>query len=1407
MTNIPAKGSIAYEEFYANELDKIKYGVTIDGVYIHGWLYWHLNYWKIETDILDAKNNSIVRGLTNPTLRDNEWMIAKWLKQAEDDKKGLCVIGARRVSKSVFMSSYIGRSATIYEGSENVIVGNNKHDLGVLTSLLEKGLTKIDSYFFAPRLTDDWKKEVTLGYKDKSNKRYIHSTIFIRNTDTGSATEVVAGTTPKSLIFDEALEENSLVYTEKDCILIKDIQVGDKIYGSDGRLTTVLEKYYHKDVPTYRITLLDGRIIEASHNHIWTVKSNVSNKIEEKTTEQLLKSYIYKKFDKRYDKYGQSYTYGIPNTQPINYPKRELDIDPYYLGLWLGDGFSDSTAVCSIDDEIINYCEDYFNSLNLDSTITYDDSKKNKNYRVINSKKRSSRYNKLRDLLANRNLKNNKHIPTDYLLSSIEDRLALLQGLMDTDGSIDSQGHIEFTTSNPVLARDFKLLTRSLGISLYEDIRIPTFHHKGKKRKGKLSHRFQLYTTLKICRLPRKLINFREEVNKKANHYKNYVSIKDIQSIGNRDCYCIKVDNKDKLFLTTDFITTHNCGKSKFLDVFSAARPSFASQYGWRCVPIIVGTGGDFENGQDAEKMFNDPDGYNMVSMELPEEGNKKTCIFIPGPYALEFPKDKTTLGAYLNAPEGSELYDIPFEVTNIERSTQLILAERERLAKAKDGNTLLKYKMYYPLTSDECFLTETGNNFPVEAAKMALDLIERKPELQGTPTRLYRDVDNKILATRDDKRKFIWDYPHSPTGNLDAPIMIWEPPMKNPPLYLYIAGIDPYNTDVSVNSNSLGTCYIYKRIYDVVGGTFQQRIVASYSARPGTMKEWHENVEMLLEYYNAVAMIENAGTTFIQYLDSKNKGHMLADGFSLLTEISPNTTIKNKPKGLPPTVPVIRHCMNLFVEHCKEEVILGYDDKGEAINALGVARIPDPVLLKEIIKYQKGANVDRCFLPDQKVLSDKGFINIQDCTLDNTLFTKEGNYQKITELLCNEYSGEIFNIKCLGEPLPVKVTPNHPFYISNISKKRSGKDWNNYKNCLEDYRWVESKDLKKGDYLFIPFNSNKKDLPEDLNEEILYLIGWYLSDGNISNKRLRITFQGDQLNMAEYVKTLLEKYDKFEKTEFYVKHHITGKVFKSFSSKAGVTIYKIAEKNAYALECTSNFFNSIVNKYITVLPGGEKVLKDTLLNCSDLLPLLLGFLEGDGHQKRIEKNNTIKNCIEVSGSYHNLMYQIRHILLNNKIWCTMNYVSNKNSKYNSKSQLRIDIQDWEGINRIVENSLKFQKIIDPIKQKSLFILKEDGYWVPISKIEIVEYTGKVYNFEVEKSNTYTISNICTHNCVAFRHILAFDKYLEKNYSTVYVPNKEHKKLEVGAAPRSPFGTYTHNPFGSGKTNLFELNK
>lgn len=613
--SIPDITSVEYDAFFAEEARKIEYGVTINGLYIHGWLYWHLNHWSINIDEEDPINKMIKRRFTKPQARDNEWLIAEALQQAELEKKGLMIFGSRRLGKTEFEASYVGRSATLFKGTENVITGGNWADIDLITGKLIMGLDNLPEYFRTSRISENTRKEIELGFKTKQKKRDPWSKIMVRNFDNGNNTEAVAGTTASTFVLDE-------------------------------------------------------------------------------------------------------------------------------------------------------------------------------------------------------------------------------------------------------------------------------------------------------------------------------------------------------------------CGKFPFAQCFEAAKPSFTSFAGWRCCPILTGTSGDIKAASDAEKYFNNPEAFNFIMRELKEEGNKKVSIFISGFRRMEG-KVKTTFGDFAKTekgilvPKDSELNTIPFWNSNFEKAEAVIDKERADASKSPDPTALLKATMYYPKNTKELFLTDNGNNFPIEAINEQIAYLEANQEQQGQCVRLYRDVSNRVKVSFNTDKKPILDYPLKATADLaikDAAIIIYEMPAENPQAYLYIGGADPYNSSQTVNSESLGSFYIYKRIYEPISGTFQRRIVASYCARTPEIKQFYENIEMLLELYNAIVLPENApGNTFIQYFDLKNKGYMIADTFSLLKEISPNTTIKGAPKGLPPTVGVKKYYKQLIYDYLTEIIDFGLDNNsGERIQKLGVCRITDIGLLKELAAFNDTGNFDR---------------------------------------------------------------------------------------------------------------------------------------------------------------------------------------------------------------------------------------------------------------------------------------------------------------------------------------------------------------------------------------------------------------------------------------------------------------
>jgi hypothetical protein len=292
------------------------------------------------------------------------------------------------------------------------------------------------------------------------------------------------------------------------------------------------------------------------------------------------------------------------------------------------------------------------------------------------------------------------------------------------------------------------------------------------------------------------------------------------------------------------------------------------------------------------------------------------------------------------------------------------ITEEREQKAKDPDKTEYLKAIMYHPLTVQECFLSGSQNPFPIEAARQHLDYL-RANQITGRYIRLHRDSSNVVrhkFAEPHDRP--ISEFPTKGNTGTDAPIIIWEEPIPNAPVGLYVGGADPYNQSVSQWSDSLGTFCIFKRMTDVIGETYQDMVVASFAARPESMDKWHETVEMLMEYYNAVCFPENEAATFIQYFERKNKGHMLAQGFNIAKEINPNTkaTGGGRIYGLAATEKNIDYCMSLMIEYCKDLIQVGTNpNTKEPIMKMGVTRILDPILLEEIIKYSpEDGNYDR---------------------------------------------------------------------------------------------------------------------------------------------------------------------------------------------------------------------------------------------------------------------------------------------------------------------------------------------------------------------------------------------------------------------------------------------------------------
>jgi len=398
-------------------------------------------------------------------------------------------------------------------------------------------------------------------------------------------------------------------------------------------------------------------------------------------------------------------------------------------------------------------------------------------------------------------------------------------------------------------------------------------------------------------------------------------------------------------------------GKGSFLRGLQAAIPGFTTPFGWGCSPILTGTGGDMKKFMDAKSLMFDVDNFNFLTYNNAKDEARIHGLFISHKYRMEA-KEDSTLGAFLDLPPKSDLYNVKMLVSNEEKATEITNANLERLKKAGDRVAYLKEKMYYPQDVDDIFLNEDTNIFDIEGAKRQKSRLLSQ-ERTGVPVVLYDDGEG-VKHEFTDKLP-ISNFPLKSSDLKDAPVVIYEFPIDAPPYGLYVAGVDPYRQGKSAYSSSLGSVYIYKRMHQLTGEKYQDMFVASYCARPDKKETWEEQARLLIKYYNARTLCENDEISFIDYMISKNDSHYLERQPDWLKEIVPNTTVR-RDFGIHRSSEKIRDFLHgCLKKYTEETLVTERDDDGNVISETkGMVKIFDPVLLEEMIQYNEDGNFDR---------------------------------------------------------------------------------------------------------------------------------------------------------------------------------------------------------------------------------------------------------------------------------------------------------------------------------------------------------------------------------------------------------------------------------------------------------------
>ena len=326
----------------------------------------------------------------------------------------------------------------------------------------------------------------------------------------------------------------SKVLTPSGFVEMGSLKLHQKICGTENSTQVITGIYPKGDKEVYKLTLSDGRVIECCENHNWQVVTNYG-KEKTLTTKQLIDSGKISITNKKgHTKYG----FYIPKTfVGFEEQKKDIIIDPYLLGLLIGDGSLSGTG--NIELSIGKEKFYVLDKIVLPTGVTFNYSfYKNKNYyRVV--------FKGLRPIIKNLGLlgskSNTKFIPKTYLYSSLHTRYKLLEGLLDTDGHINKRGLYEYSTVSDILMKDFLELSRGLGHSV--EYRL----HDRRRDSGS-------YSNNSIHRI----------VQLKGFKYGH--KIKSIEATGRfTDMQCIKVSNSDNLYVTDNYVLTHNTTTSTTL--------------------------------------------------------------------------------------------------------------------------------------------------------------------------------------------------------------------------------------------------------------------------------------------------------------------------------------------------------------------------------------------------------------------------------------------------------------------------------------------------------------------------------------------------------------------------------------------------------------------------------------------------------------------------------------------------------------------------------------------------------------------------------------------------------------------------------------------------------------------------
>lgn len=412
------------------------------------------------------------------------------------------------------------------------------------------------------------------GFAPDAEQRLVLDIMFATRGAGRWAARTVVVVAPRQNL--KALAWDTPMMTGRGWLPMSDVQVGDEVFHPSGHPVTVTHVSDVKLGHTcYRVETTDGRSVVADAGHLWTVRDARLDRWVTLTTQDFVDSGLDRGKPRTVQTDGvvyatREYRWQLPTQEPVKSPDVELPIDPYLFGAWLGDGKSGGAALFAHGDDVPHWVAEiercgYIPTVTVKRTCT--------DIGITSERGKGLQSRSLVGKLRNLGVLGGKHVPDLYLSAGTGQREALLQGLLDTDGTISAAGQVSFCSTRCELADAVAVLARSLGW------RANINESRAKLDGRDCGPQFNVTFTPKShdpfapFRLPRKAARVRDGEVRRGRFT---ISIRSIDPVSSVPVMCIKVDSPDGLFLAgRGLIPTHNTGVLKMaaLDDLFLAEP------------------------------------------------------------------------------------------------------------------------------------------------------------------------------------------------------------------------------------------------------------------------------------------------------------------------------------------------------------------------------------------------------------------------------------------------------------------------------------------------------------------------------------------------------------------------------------------------------------------------------------------------------------------------------------------------------------------------------------------------------------------------------------------------------------------------------------------------------------------